>query len=1106
MSGKKAAKKANADTAQEQQDVTAAREKWSLKKKFAIFASPFIVAGALGGYFSHNEHETSHLQSDFFGAMADQSYHQLTRDLTAPDIAPPTGPYDVRLGYTQFDEISQSLENKGYILVSKASGAAATWQGPDFLPPVPLFPLYDEKNQAGLDITDSNQTALHNAGYPNKIYTDFAEIPELVVKSLLYVENREQLDEDIADSRNYAIEWDRKFYAVLQQVYEKIGLNGDGSGGSTLAEQLEKLRHSEGGHTNGMLDKATQVFTASARAYSESRDSTLQTRQKAVANYINAVPLSGYRGFGEVIGMADGLGVWFGTDVDDFNRVMSLDEDWLGEHEWEVKAQYYRQTLALIMAVQQPTTFLRKDRKALDERIDRYLPSFARAGIISEELKDHALSMGLKWAPKIDPDLLPEDPEKSINLVRVNLMQAMGLPSMHDFDRMDISATSTIDYRATQIVNTALKDLGNPYSEKGAAVIGDHMARLDTAGDIQYSFTLYEREGDMNHLRVQTDNFEGEFNLNEDSMLELGSTAKFRTLITYLEYTLDAYKTLVNIVPEDRPELTERQTEEDGITAFVLEYLNAAQEPTSEKAMLDAAMERIYSAHNGERFFTGGGLHRFHNFMVNDNWRDVSVKQAFEDSINLPFIRMMEDVVQYTIHNKLDVDLSIYDEYEHPLRKKYLDRYVLHDAIQHFSKMYQEYEGKNRSEVMTHIFAGLREDTPPAHIAAIHRYIKPDASLAEFSVFLSAHTGESHQDLLTEGAFESLHRRYAADAYDLNDRAYITDVHPIEIWLAAQMMKNPDASYKDLRAGVVRMAPDIYKWLEKSNNENLKSRHVFTMLEQDAFDVIHDNWAEKGFPFRRLIPSFATSIGVSGDTPNALATLMGIVVNGGKAMPNAEFTNITLGKDTPYEKNFVFAPENEIQVMDANIAAIVKENLENIVQNGTARRTKNAIVFSNGVKWAIGGKTGTGDNRIETHDRYGNVTLSTVRNRTATFVFTFGDKYYGSMVAYAAGEEAADEEFTSSLPVKAFSQIIKDLTPIFEEKHKDEIFAPVVIAAPEEENIEAQPELVIVPETEALETEYSEDMRPIFETPEIEIPVKAPPETPKVPKMIVPSV
>ncbi len=1036
---------------QEYKPAAPIKKAWSLRKKFALAAAPFVVLGALAAAMAHHEHETSSMQADFFGALASQSTHVVSADITQPHIVAPNGPYDTRLGYTAFPRLQQTLVAKNFALLSKATGQTAIWQGPSFLPPVPIFPIYDEKNQAGLSITDSHDAPIHNAHYPRGVYAGFDSIPELVVKSLLYVENREQLDQDILPSRNYAIEWDRKFYAVIQQVYEKLGIGGDGSGGSTLAEQLEKLRHSDGGHTNGMLDKATQVFTASARAYSKTPDNTLQTRREAVTNYINAVPLSGYAGFGEVIGIQDGLAVWFNTDVADFNDIMSRDESALSEEEWAQKAQYYRQTLALIMAVQRPTGFLRQDRDALDKRIDIYLPLFVKEGLISEQLKTRALAQRLDWAQKINPTLLPEAPEKAVNLVRVNLMQTLGLQSMHDFDRMDISANTTIDYRATQLVNKALKDLGNPYSERGQAVIGDKMAKLDTAGNIQYSFTLYERVGDANYLRIQTDNFGGEFNLNEDSMLELGSTAKFRTLVTYLESVLECYRHIESLAPEDYPKLMERQAEEDGITTFVLDYIAAHEEARddSEAGVLDAAMNRIYSAKNYERFYTGGGVHRFHNYMPRDNGREVSVREAFEDSINLPFIRMMEDIVHYTIYNKMHIDPAVYDDAEDPKRAKYLDRYVLHDAVQHFNRIYNQYNGKTPDEVKALIFSKLREDMPPAHIAALDRFINPARDLNGFTALLSDKTGADHQHLLTEGAFESLHRRYAADQYDLNDRAYITDIHPIELWLASEFIKNPTADYKTLRRGVVNMAPDIYKWLEKSDNEDRKNLYIYTMLEQDAFDVIHENWAAKGFPFPRLIPSFATSIGVSGDTPAALSTLMGIVLNDGKRLPYTDFTEVHLGRDTPYERNFVYRPPAADQVLDARIAAIVKENLENIVQNGTARRAKNAVKLSNGEIWALGGKTGTGDNRIAYLDRYGNVETSEVRNRTATFVFNFGARYFGTMVAYAAGEDAENEEFTSSLPTQAFKEIMKDLTPLLERPQEKAVPpAPSLLPAP----------------------------------------------------------
>ena len=53
--------------------------------------------------------------------------------------------------------------------------------------------------------------------------------------------------------------------------------------------------------------------------------------------------------------------------------------------------------------------------------------------------------------------------------------------------------------------------------------------------NVVYSFTLYERQAGRNVLRVQTDNLDQPLNINQNTRLELGSTAKLRTLINYLE-------------------------------------------------------------------------------------------------------------------------------------------------------------------------------------------------------------------------------------------------------------------------------------------------------------------------------------------------------------------------------------------------------------------------------------------------------------------------------------------------------------------------------------------------------------------------------------------
>jgi hypothetical protein len=96
-----------------------------------------------------------------------------------------------------------------------------------------------------------------------------------------------------------------------------------------------------------------------------------------------------------------------------------------------------------------------------------------------------------------------------------------------------------------------------------------------------------------------------------------------------------------------------------------------------------------------------------------------------------------------------------------------------------------------------------------------------------------------------------------------------------------------------------------------------------------------------------------------------------------------------------------------------------------VVESGTARRLNGVFRLSDGKLITVGGKTGSGDNRIETFNRWGNVTSSRATNRTAAFVFYIGDRYFGVTTAYVQGREAENYHFTSSLPVT----ILKLLAP-----------------------------------------------------------------------------
>ena len=67
---------------------------------------------------------------------------------------------------------------------------------------------------------------------------------------------------------------------------------------------------------------------------------------------------------------------------------------------------------------------------------------------------------------------------------------------------------------------------------------------------------------------------------------------------------------------------------------------------------------------------------------------------------------------------------------------------------------------------------------------------------------------------------------------------------------------------------------------------------------------------------------------------------------------------------------------------------------------------------SDGSVVEIGGKTGTGDHRYDVHGKGGQVISSRVVNRTATFVFLIGDRYFGTVMAYVHGPRR--REATSS--------------------------------------------------------------------------------------------
>jgi hypothetical protein len=286
-------------------------------------------------------------------------------------------------------------------------------------------------------------------------------------------------------------------------------------------------------------------------------------------------------------------------------------------------------------------------------------------------------------------------------------------------------------------------------------------------------------------------------------------------------------------------------------------------------------------------------------------------------------------------------------------------------------------------------------------------------------------------------------RHYDLSRLTLEDYGYLLNRHPLEVWCAGQLSKDPDIAWKDLMLRSVDARNASSQWLFRTKNRRAQDVRLRTKIEEEAFARMLPYWQHLGFPFDHLVPSLATAIGSSADRPIALAELIGIISNDGVRMPMLRVQKLHFAGATPYETEFEANSPVAERVMDPLVARALKEVLVSVVQGGTAVRLKNAFKSPDGSIIPVGGKTGSGDNRYKTFARGGGLKSARPTSRTGTFVFFIGDRYFGVLTAYVAGEQAEQYGFTSALPVA----VLKLLVPAIQSQvQPDPRATPVKVA------------------------------------------------------------
>jgi membrane peptidoglycan carboxypeptidase len=942
---------------------------------------------------------------------------------------PRGGPYDQRLGYAYMPSLIVRLKARNFEIVNQAVQSSALLR---FIE-AGGYAVYHEKSQAGLVLKDSSGRTLEATSYPSAIYRRFEEIPAILVDTLRFIEDRELLDPN-NPFRNPAVEWRRFVRAAGGRLGGVVNPRLRRGGASTLATQIEKYRHSPDGRTGGVTEKMRQIVTATARAYLDGSE-TIAAQREIVTAYLDSTPLGSRPSYGEVVGLGDAMSAWFGVDLDEANKLLSLAP--VSDAETERRAQIYKEVLSLLIAQRRPTYYLNAGREDLERLTDSYLRALASAGVIDTAMRDAALVRRLDFAPGPPaPTARSFVERKAVDAVRKELMRVLGLPQVNILDRLDLSAVVSVDGATQSRVAALLEQLKDPTQVRALGLTGDKLLDEADPGNVAWSIVLYERGKDRNLIRVHADSMEQPFDLNSGAKLILGSTAKLRTLSTYLGIIDGQYRELEKLqVPALRQVAA---TSDDPLRRWAAEYL--AGMPPERRAlqpMLDAAMQRRYSASPFQEFFTGGGIHLFHNFETAEDSEIPTVEQAFERSINLAFVRLMREVIRHYEAN-LGAHEGVHGS-DASVRQDLLRRFADQEGTVFLNHFYLSYSSLPPDEALEQL-AGSGQPTP-RRLAAIFRTVRPEDSVALMQSFIARHASE----VVSAGAAKEMYAQFAAKQFSLNDRGFAAGVNPLELWLVAYLYQHPHVTRSQVIAASADQRQQAYAWLLKSAKTHQQNVRIRELIEQDAFDHLLLDWKQQGYPFARLVPSLATAIGSSGDRPEALATLMGIILNDGVKQPATDLEHVRFAAATPFETEMIYRPEASTRVMSAEVAATLRRALAGVVNTGTAVRARGVFFGPDGRPLRIGGKTGTGDNRFESFGPGHELIESRLVDRTATFVFFLGERLYGTVTAFVPGAQAANYHFTSSLAVSLLRALAPELQALIERPADASVAQPQLV-------------------------------------------------------------
>jgi len=657
----------------------------------------FIKYSAIGSLLGLIEIYTSFAQSALFRLMNSLSKQSLKDEEAGLKYGTPRknkingqinqsfSYYDFR-GYTRLKRFAQKLKEQGFKVVRQVlqgyfepvflkSGIEPpykrTYAQPPFTRPrnndLRLDPekITEEHTNYGLIMLDRNQSVMFRKKIRDDIFETYDDIPYLLVELLTRAETKPYW-RSIPPSYSPVITL-RFIYASFKMLLSKLFGGTDRGGGSSIVTQSIKLNRSPGAGTGNILEKLIQMLNADRFMYRDGFD-TEETRKDAFVNYCNDVPVgTQYRGDppgANITGFCDGVRVYFGRSMKSIREDLLLGES--TENDLRKKAYALKQIALITAILPRPNAYRGGKIGILHRKANIHIEYLVEKGVITKRLAQKAKSMRVR----LQKNPLRRQPRVVHGTAWVSVRRFMqnalweaksGTNEAHKFssifENMNFIIKTTYDrklqyelHRRFEKIMKKFNHVKRFYYNRSAGDKGgfDEKTNLD---EINYAVYIVQRGDSGNSVLAE---YASDLTFNQEGHLNLGSTAKFRVLIDYLQNIewlydnrskLPELKAAMKNLTRSGNKYSNPNTEDyNGLIQSLIWWTYFNRDKERDDLLKASLYEKTYPT-GKKKFFTNGGPYEPDNIYEDQYYPAFqTVIDAFAQSTNRVFVRMLEDI------------------------------------------------------------------------------------------------------------------------------------------------------------------------------------------------------------------------------------------------------------------------------------------------------------------------------------------------------------------------------------------------------------------------------------------------------------------------------